>query len=76
MRTDRTIHTVTVFGGSTPGSQGYQDAVELGEMLAKQGFVVQTGGYIGTMEGSRVGPHRLVGMSLALPVMRSKTGEK
>ncbi len=51
MRTDRTIHTVTVFGGSTPGSQGYQDAVELGEMLAKQGFVVQTGGYIGTMEG-------------------------
>jgi hypothetical protein len=51
MKTDHTIHYVIVFGGSTPSSQGYQDAVELGEMLAKQGYVVITGGYIGTMEG-------------------------
>jgi uncharacterized protein (TIGR00725 family) len=51
MTSNHAIQIVTVFGGSTPGSQGYQDAVELGEMLAKQGFVVQTGGYIGTMEG-------------------------
>ena len=46
------MKTITVFGGSLPqpGSQAYQEAQELGELLAKSGFAVQTGGYIGTME--------------------------
>lgn len=43
---------VTVFGGSTPkpGDPHYQQAIALGRSLAKCGFTVLTGGYIGTME--------------------------
>ena len=43
---------VTIFGGSEPkaGSQAYEEASELGDMLAQQGHVVITGGYMGTME--------------------------
>jgi uncharacterized protein (TIGR00730 family) len=43
---------VTVFGGSQPreGSPAYADAIKLGKLLAEQGHVVLTGGYIGTME--------------------------
>jgi uncharacterized protein (TIGR00730 family) len=43
---------ISIFGGSTPqpGSAAYQDAQSLGAMLAKGGFIVQSGGYIGTME--------------------------
>ena len=43
---------ITVFGGSLPkpGSQPYKDAQRLGNLLARAGFAVQTGGYIGTME--------------------------
>jgi uncharacterized protein (TIGR00730 family) len=47
-----TMKTITVFGGSNPlpGSPPYQDALLLGSLLAKAGYAVQTGGYIGTME--------------------------
>lgn len=43
---------VSVFGGSQPreGTTAYEEARKLGELLAKQGHVVLTGGYIGTME--------------------------
>lgn len=43
---------VTVFGGSAPkpGEPAYEDARRLGEMLAKAGHTVLTGGYMGTME--------------------------
>ncbi len=43
---------VTVFGGSHPqlGSEAYQQAYELGRLLAQAGHAVLTGGYIGTME--------------------------
>ena len=46
------MKTITIFGGSkpTPGSPAYQDALRLGALLAKAGYAVQTGGYIGTME--------------------------
>lgn len=44
------IKNVTVFGGSTPGSIDYQKALNLGEMLARNGYSILTGGYIGTME--------------------------
>jgi uncharacterized protein (TIGR00730 family) len=46
------MKTITVFGGSKPlpGSPAYQDALQLGSSLAKAGYAVQTGGYIGTME--------------------------
>ncbi|OGO28867.1 MAG: hypothetical protein A2136_05945 [Chloroflexi bacterium RBG_16_54_11] len=43
---------VTVFGGALakPGERLYQDAFHLGELLAKAGYTLLTGGYIGTME--------------------------
>lgn len=43
---------VTVFGGShpQPGSPAYQEACEIGRLLAQAGHAVLTGGYIGTME--------------------------
>jgi len=46
------MKTITVFGGSLPkpGSAAYRDAQQLGSLLAKAGYAVQTGGYIGTME--------------------------
>ena len=43
---------ISVFGGSQPkpGSPAYEEARQLGELLAKRGHSVLTGGYIGTME--------------------------
>lgn len=43
---------VTVFGGALPkpGEPAYENAVQLGRMLAQAGFTVMTGGYSGTME--------------------------
>lgn len=43
---------ISVFGGSYPqqGSAAYEQARELGRLLAEQGHTVLTGGYIGTME--------------------------
>jgi uncharacterized protein (TIGR00730 family) len=43
---------VTVFGGSNTreGETAYDEARELGSLLAKAGHAVLTGGYIGTME--------------------------
>lgn len=43
---------VTVFGGAQPleGSPAYQEAFDLGHLLAQGGHTVLTGGYIGTME--------------------------
>lgn len=43
---------ITVFGSSrpAPGSDAYEAARRLGELLARAGFSVATGGYGGTME--------------------------
>ena len=43
---------ISVFGGSQPkeGSPAYQEAYELGKLLAEAGHTILTGGYIGTME--------------------------
>lgn len=43
---------ITVFGGAQPkeGSQAYEEARELGALLAQRGHVILTGGYMGTME--------------------------
>jgi uncharacterized protein (TIGR00725 family) len=43
---------VTVFGGAQPkeGSAAYEEARELGKLLAERGHIVTTGGYYGTME--------------------------
>ena len=43
---------ISVFGGSQPkpDSVAYEEARQLGELLATRGYTVLTGGYIGTME--------------------------
>jgi uncharacterized protein (TIGR00730 family) len=43
---------VSVFGGSQPtaGTPAYEEARQLGQILALRGHVVMNGGYIGTME--------------------------
>ena len=48
---------ISVFGSSTPqpGSADYEVARDLGRRLAVAGFTVQTGGYLGVMEGASRG---------------------
>lgn len=48
---------VTIFGGSrcTEKSEEYQQAKELGAMLAEAGFTICTGGYLGVMEAASRG---------------------
>ena len=43
---------ITVFGGAQPkeGTSAYEEARELGALLAQRGHAVLTGGYMGTME--------------------------
>ena len=43
---------VTIFGGASPrpGEPAYEEARRLGELLARAGHCVLTGGYVGTME--------------------------
>ncbi|RMF34489.1 MAG: LOG family protein [Chloroflexi bacterium] len=43
---------IVVFGGSAPGAgdPAYQEALYLGQALARAGFAVASGGYIGVME--------------------------
>ena len=43
---------ITVFGGAQPkeGTPAYEEARELGALLAQRGHAVLTGGYMGTME--------------------------
>ena len=43
---------VTVFGGAQPkeGTPAYEEARELGSLLAQRKHAVLTGGYMGTME--------------------------
>lgn len=43
---------IAVFGGSwpKPGHPAYDEALALGSLLGSKGYVVLTGGYVGTME--------------------------
>lgn len=54
---------VTVFGGAQPkeGSAAYEEARELGALLATAGHTVLTGGYMGTMEAVSRGAHEAGG---------------
>lgn len=54
---------ISVFGGSAPkpGTPAYLEAQQLGTLLAENGFTVQTGGYIGTMEAVSKGAHQAGG---------------
>ncbi|HDH03780.1 MAG TPA: DNA-binding protein [Actinobacteria bacterium] len=56
-------NTVAVFGSSTsqPGQPDFEDAVRLGEMLARSGHGVINGGYAGLMEAVSIGAARAGG---------------
>ena len=62
---------ITIFGGAQAkeGSSGYEEARELGKLLAGRGHAVLTGGYMGTMEAvsrgaSEAGGH-VIGVTCA-----------
>lgn len=68
---------ISVFGGSSPQpeSEAYQQAYELGKLLAEAGLTVMTGGYMGTMEAvsrgaSEAGGHVIGVTSEALEAWR------
>lgn len=54
---------ITVFGGAGPkqGTAAYEEARELGALLAQRGHAVLTGGYMGTMEAVSRGAHEAGG---------------
>jgi uncharacterized protein (TIGR00730 family) len=54
---------VTVFGGSQPreGSQAYEEAYKLGQILAEAGHTVLTGGYVGSMQAVSKGANEAGG---------------
>jgi uncharacterized protein (TIGR00730 family) len=54
---------ISVFGSSAPepGSADYERARDLGQRLAQAGFTVQTGGYVGMMEGASRGANEAGG---------------
>jgi uncharacterized protein (TIGR00730 family) len=54
---------ISVFGGSQPkeGDTAYNEAQELGRLLAQRGHTILTGGYIGTMEAVSRGAHEAGG---------------
>ena len=56
-------YVISVFGSSAPqpGSADYELARDLGRRLAQAGFTVQTGGYLGVMEGASRGANEAGG---------------
>jgi hypothetical protein len=54
---------ITVFGGAQPkeGTPAYEEARELGSLLAQRGHTVLNGGYMGTMEAVSRGAHEAGG---------------
>ncbi len=65
---------VAIFGSSRmkPGSRYYEQAVEVGRVLADSGFAVITGGGPGIMEGANKGAKggkgKSVGLNIEIPV--------
>jgi uncharacterized protein (TIGR00730 family) len=59
---------ISVFGSSAPapGSADYEAARDLGRRLAQAGFTVQTGGYVGVMEGASRGANEAGGHVIAV----------
>jgi uncharacterized protein (TIGR00730 family) len=62
---------IAVFGGSAPteGTPGYEEARNVGRLLAEAGFTVMSGGYMGTMaavsRGAKEAGGKTVGVTSA-----------
>lgn len=59
---------IAVFGGSAPAesSHAYEEARRVGRLLAKAGFTVMNGGYMGTMEAVSRGAKEAGGRTLGI----------
>ena len=59
---------VAVFGSNSPkeGEPGYVEARALGQLLARAGYVVATGGYAGTMEATSRGAKEAGGLVIGV----------
>jgi hypothetical protein len=68
-------HVVSVFGSSAlgPGSADYEMARDLGRRLARAGFTVQTGGYVGVMEGASRGANEAGGHVIGVTCAQIET---
>jgi hypothetical protein len=62
------MKVVTIFGSSLPGeaSRAYQEARQLGKLLAEAGFAICNGGYRGLMEASARGAREAGGRIMTL----------
>ena len=59
---------VTIFGGSKcePGSEEYEQAIEVGRLLAAEEYTICTGGYLGVMEAASRGAREKGGRVLGV----------
>lgn len=66
---------VTIFGGSKcgPDSDEYRDAREIGSRLAKAGFTICTGGYLGVMEAASLGAREAGGRVFGIVMNQFKS---
>ena len=66
---------VTIFGGSKCGidSPEYKEAKELGSRLAKAGFTICTGGYLGVMEAASRGAREAGGRVFGIVMNQFKS---
>ncbi len=62
--------SVTVFGSArfAAGTKWYEEARKFGELVAKEGFAVVTGGGPGIMEGANRGAHEAEGKSIGINI--------
>ncbi len=69
---------VTVFGSASPqpGEPAYEEARYLGELLAKAGHTVLTGGYMGTMEAASRGAAEAGGHTIGVTCDQIETWRK
>lgn len=66
---------VTIFGGSKcgPDSNEYREAREVGARLARAGFTICTGGYLGVMEGASRGAREAGGRVFGIVMNQFKS---
>lgn len=66
---------VTIFGGSrcTETDPEYREAYRAGELLAREGFTICTGGYLGVMEAASRGAREAGGRVLGIVMNQFKS---